>query len=318
MDDLSAILSAGILPFIGKNVATKGGFKSWIFDGTYSPAITEEGDLFLERVPVEQFSNAMSLDFERFSLSSLETYCVALSEQHEFGSASWPLLKLYYSSFFAAHAILRGRGAGVVNLEKSHADHLTQIIQIYGDPDHVFKSGSYLITTSIQGGIGRGELSVKLKRAPEKKGVHEAFWLMFSDYLVEQAEVAIVAGLPDSKEFLLSSMALRAALLEGGGGSSWMSSIRNRINYQHDFETWLPFRKGSEASIVSKFSRELPVNNHNLEISKRKSPILAFANISCHVANINFELGNYVADRSSKGGAFGQKWRRLKSQMKIA
>ena len=315
MDSFSAILCVNILPGIGQKVANSKGFKDWITSGSYVPKSFDDGSLLLERVNVDQFAQVVSFDYERFALASLESYFVASSERREYGAASWPLLKLYYSSFFAAHAILRSRGAAVVNLDRKQTCHLSDLLAIYGHHGFDLSSGTYMVSAEHQSGIDGGDLSIRLRSAPSGKGVHESFWLLFSEYLTDEANTSIQFGKADSREFLLYAENLRGALIDGHGSSSWLSSVRNKINYSQDYDAWMPYRRTSEAkAIASLLSKPAPYASH-LNVSKKRKPLEAFMNISCYMANMNLFIGNFVADRSNIGGGFGQRWRRLKSMI---
>jgi len=317
VQEFAAIYSSGLLPKLGEDVSTPGGVKQWVLDGTFVPTMEPDNQLRLNRVPIFQYASAISRDYERFALSGLETYIVSLSEHREYGAAGWPLLKLYYSAFFSAHALLRSRGAGLVNFEKRHTDHINNVLHIYEGTGSDVSPGAYLVSKQNSTSSSSGEVNITFAPAPSKKGVHEAFWIMFSKFIVSEATKSITEKAPDSSVFLAYATQLSAAILEGHGNSSWLSKIRNQINYQHEHETWMPMRKSAESSRLSKFASQAPLLSASLDIPKSKRPLESFANICCYISNLNIEVANRVSKRSTKGRAFGQQWRRLNALLKV-
>ena len=102
---------------------------------------------------------------------------------------------------------------------------------------------------------------------------------------------------------------------DGGSNGVWLSAIRNEINYQQKYETWFPLHRkcpSLEALNCNVYSESSSIR---LDNSKSRRPILAFVNITKYIANLSIEVANYVANRSTIGGAFGQKWRRFQEQI---
>ncbi|PJJ85678.1 hypothetical protein CLV77_0204 [Brevirhabdus pacifica] len=305
------------MPRLGEEVGLAGGIREWLKSGNFIPESDGNSSLVLSRVPTADYARAMASDFERFSLSSLETYIVATSENREFGAASWPFLKFYYSSFFAAHALLRARGSGVVNIERPQSDYINTILTTYSKDAPRMAPGTYFLNYLSGADLGSGEISVQLSPSPSKKGVHEAFWRIFATYIVEEAERAIKEEAADATTFLSYATNLKEAVLDGGGEASWLSMVRNKINYQHGYETWMPFRKGSEAKVISTAAKTSPLTSPCLDIKKSKKPLEAFLNISCYISNLNIGVSDRISKRSTGGKTFGQKWRRLNEQLKL-
>jgi hypothetical protein len=175
----------------------------------------------------------------------------------------------------------------------------------------------FWISTFKEPANGPGEFSILLK--PQDKrggGVHESFWKEFCAFLNEEAAAAVSGAAAGSSDFVAKADELSDAILKGGATGSWLSHVRNQINYQHGHDLWLPYRKSSEG-YQSLIRDGLPaIENARLDVSKTKKPIAAFVNVASYVTNLSNVVGDFTALRSSKGRAFGQKWRRLDQILK--
>lgn len=315
MADLLPSLANGILPRLGQEPAIEDGFRGWLIHGVYQLQVPGDSPAIeLASINLQELVRYVAFDFERFSLASRESFAIADTEAVAHNLAGWPLLKLYYSAFFAAHAILRSQGAGVVKLERRHATHLNSIINaVYSDQKNV-DPGIYLYSAVRARDTGR--VSIYLEPAPKGGGVHEDFWKQFCQFLEASAGQAIEEGAANAVEYFSGANEISAAIKEGGiGTGAWISGIRNDINYQHKHSVWFPLRKDGSALKVMKNLKLTESSAFRMDISKRKNPISAFANISSYLSCLSYEISEVVARRSTTGRSFGQKWRRILEQV---
>lgn len=309
VEDFARILHSGALPGLGRSVATEGGFKSWIIGGAYAPKISPSGELLLERVSVESFTRAVSFDYDRFALAAHESRVVALSEREKFGAVGWPILKQYYSAFFAAHAVMRSRGAGVVRIDNDQAKAITTTMQAYLGGSEKLSSGTYYYFISKGKNDASGETTVNFFRSNDGKGVHEGFWSTFIKYVEREASRAAQLGLPDNQDFISYSINLKQSIMSGE--TVWISKLRNEINYQHDYQSWMPITKKSISNrAIPKTSGDYK-SNARLDVSRSKEPIRSFFCVCCYISELNYLIADRVAKNSKAGGTFGQKWGRL-------
>ncbi len=317
MANLSTSLFLGLLPGLGANPAQKGGFQGWITSGSYRPrSLVSPLVLAFDDVTTAEFVPFVSYDFERFVLAAKEFCSIALLEHNAHNLAGWPLLKLYYASFFGAHAIMRSRGSGIVKLENRQSLYLTQILQAYDPSSPPLSPGIYHYSTAPDATLRPGQVCVTMKPAASGVGVHENFWKLFCDFLKDEAAKAVNQGAADSDLFAAGAIELSEAILKDApGGGVWFSTIRNEINYQHKHECWFPLGKKSPALAALKTNVHAASASIRLDGSKRTEPIFVFASVARYIATLSIEVANFVAKRSSAGGAFGQKWRRLQELM---
>lgn len=308
VEDFARILHASALPGLGRSPATRGGFKAWVISGAYAPKLFEQ-EFLLERVSVEAFTRAVAFDYERFALSSQESRIVALSEREQFGAVSWPLLKQYYSAFFAAHAIMRSRGAGVVRIDPHQAKAVTATMQAYLGGGAKVSSGTYYYTAGKGKDDMTGEITVRFSLSKDGKGVHEGFWGTFIKYLELEAERAASTGLPDNQDFVSFALDLKNSIMSGE--NAWISKIRNEINYHHEYQSWMPIAKSSASNKAIPRSSGNYGANSRLDICKTKEPIRSFFCVCCYLSDLNYHISNRIAKNSMAGGTFGQRWSRL-------
>lgn len=312
MSQFSDILQIGILPGLGMEPATEGGFQAWVSAATFVPSEpVDDLAAVLGRTASDRFVRAVNYDFERFSLAALETFSTALAEREKYPALGWPLLKVYYASFFAAHAIMRSRGAGVAKLDRPHMERLNELLDVYGISKHNLTPGMFVFGTSKGSSDAAGERTVSLRPDRPGRGVHEGFWIEFCTFMEAEAATAATRGDPDAGTFVSLAAELKDAVLSGAQGPVWLSAVRNQINYQHGFDVWFPSRKSSEA-YRSMDVAALP-RSSSVQVSTRKdkTPIKAFIHVASYISELCFDLSGHVAVGSTKGNAFGQKWRRL-------
>lgn len=116
MASLSSSLSREILPKLCQSAGKLDGIRGWLTNSAYQ--VSYGSEVLIENFLLDEFVSYIAYDYERFALASWESFCVADMESSRHRLAGWPLLKVYYSGFFAAHAIMRALGEAVVQLDR--------------------------------------------------------------------------------------------------------------------------------------------------------------------------------------------------------
>lgn len=176
-------------------------------------------------------------DLSRMASASFESiHSIAPTDAFD-KSCAWSAIRAYYAAFFSAHAILRMFGISCTQLDQPHTSYIAKV-------------ATYTNTstaTPIQG-LYKCEWN-------EKEGVlffnhiggsHETVWNEFSlallslrDKLLQPGAIGLITDLQEATTDLDK---MRAELSAGGcNGGNWLSAIRNRINYRHDFSLWYPY-----------------------------------------------------------------------------
>jgi len=310
--DIAPNIFSEILPRLGREPAKEEGFRDWVLSGVYQPLERVPGrSIELQRVSAAEFVPFVSYDFERFSLSSRESFLTADLEKANLNLTSWPLLKLYYSAFFAAHAVMRSLGCGVVKLESVHVTHLNAVLTAHNSSATPISSNMYIYKLLRTSSPAASYDSILLELAPRGAGVHDSFWKQFCVFLSEVADEAIKSRKPDASKFLAESNEVIDAIKGVNyGGRTWFSTVRNEVNYQHKYDTWYPMTRRSEALSALSSLKKMKSSAVRMDVIAAKKPLTAFVNVATFLACLNIEISELLAARSTQNRAFGQKWRR--------
>jgi len=288
--------------------------RTWLARGTYRPTTSSVRDnIILENISPAELVRYLSYDFERFALASLESFCMATAGAN--GSYAWPLLKLYYSAFFAAHAIMRAMGEGVAKLEREQANILETVVDL---------------NTGRSPGIAPGMYWFRLHQGPDQQlllslapqspgaGVHDSFWRTFDAFLRRRSEEATQRSTAEAALFVAGSAELSAFLRPRRGHSTvWFSSIRNEINYQHYHKTWLPDTSAKTLGVDLTTMSLITSSSVRLDASPERQPVPMFARLSQYLSCLSWEIAEHVAASSSAFRAFGSRWRALKQKLNL-
>jgi hypothetical protein len=315
MPDLLPSLTTLILPRLGQERALEGGIREWLGRGPYSPASSStNAKVVLENIDPAAFRDYLAFDHGRFALSSYESFRVVSIEASKYELLGWPTLKLYYSAFFAAHAIMRSLGAGVIKLEKKQVDTINEITLVTTGNAIGLVSGMFRYETVVD---PAGSQNLVLQPHSGGAGVHDSFWRYFSDFLSALASKAKAAKVADADSFLIGTNDLTARLgsFAPGGSRAWFAEMRNSINYQHDLGVWYPVPDASRRCLtiarLDTISSKLVMLNADLT----GNPYTAFVDFSRYLACLNCDIAEWLAARSTKTRAFGSQWRHLKLKM---
>jgi len=221
----------------------KDGVREWIRTGGYYFDNPTTPDSFSISIRDEtEFLTALASDINRFSLASFES-ASHVSRNAKFPkAAAWPLISSYYSGFFAAHGILRILGISCIHLDATLRDFLNGVADTTGMLHQPIKKGFYTFR------LTSATASLECERsAPASGGVHESFWETFANEM-EQLRESILLSTAQSAEknrLTYSKLGDLLAILKSDSHvrGTWLSSVRNRINYSHLMESWYPYRE---------------------------------------------------------------------------
>ena len=151
----------------------------------------------------------------------------------------WALVRSYYAAYYAAHSILRAFGSSCSYVDGRRASALRRVAVAHSISQPIngglyvttlHGAGSVLRMKSINGALG---------------GTHDRFWGVFLGRL-KDLEVGVMSGpLPsaDAQSVFMALTRLRDLLSDGqgsGGNGSWLSSVRNAVQYRHSLDVWFP------------------------------------------------------------------------------
>jgi hypothetical protein len=300
--DLIGNIKAISLPRLGQMPPIKGGVKQWLVNEPYFASLDTTGTIANLRISsFEKFIQYISYDYGRFALSSWESYYSSSLESERFNLVSWPLLKNYYAAFFAAHALMRATGGGVMRIEREQAVTISQIIALQTNTAYCLKSGTYQYELTES---SAGLVSMALYPHTSGSGVHEGFWRAFAEYLDNKSSAAIQQRNVGAADFV-AAVAELAPSIKG-----WFSARRNEINYQHAYGVWYPVVNSRSVNESLRNVRKFPSGSLDAG-SDKSSEIQRFVAVSRYLSCLNAELADYIAARSTSKNAFGVQWRKF-------
>lgn len=296
-----------LLPNLGLESQNRRNLHNWIQENRFSSVNNVDSVWYLEAYSTDELYAAFAPDFERFSFSSFETFSLAGLEVEKCNSTSWPLLKLYYSAFFAAHALTRATGHGHVNLNSKATNAVNAYISLMGGTS-LLKAGSYKVSVKEE----NSRVYLVLKPSNEGSGVHDSFWRYFCSYLDDLANYAVGDALPSASSFLRETNALKSCINDNGVSGVWFSATRNAINYRHEFDCWLPNGKKSQTRKLV-FPRLLgdPDSMEPL-LTERNSELVRLVQLSTYLASLNYHVILMVRNVAGGNASFSRKWKRLR------
>ncbi|EML1599020.1 hypothetical protein RVY52_003792 [Burkholderia cenocepacia] len=185
--------------------------------------------------------NFFSHEADRFASACFESLIFDDSHARIPKSLGWPLIKAYYSAFFATHALFRIHGWACTRiLPQTTALLNKEASALYQDAAKI-DGGLYFLTASNAGA------SLHLESMDSVKGgSHEALWAKLLPYLDELSSTVLTLG-EESEETqdLIALIDRFAKFIEKKGGAVWFTQIRNRLNYSHDYGVWYPYENST-------------------------------------------------------------------------
>jgi hypothetical protein len=179
-------------------------------------------------------SQIVAADCSRLSVAALQSVMESNRLAGDKFAIPWSLIKAYYAAFYAGHAIVRILGGGCCWLETSHVDRIRDGAQALGIvPPFRLDTGNYQCQVSNSG------TAFHWTRMSAGRGTHESFWHYFEVFVRSKAADVLTGSMvPADAQAAFSQL---SALLDLGAArrsSSWMSRVRNEIQYQFEHSVW--------------------------------------------------------------------------------
>lgn len=183
---------------------------------------------------------AYASDCSRLELASLETIHSINRIRGLPRSTAWLLVKYYYASYFAAHAILRMLGVSCSNIDGHQSAVINEVIDLYDMANGLkISSGTYrcVYESSTQ-------KLVCTRQTTDKGGSHQFLWTIFYEEMRRLSnKILSRSGVREDQQQVATKIdeLCEALCSNGNAGGGWLSSVRNKVNYQQDFGAWFPY-----------------------------------------------------------------------------
>ncbi|SRR5258708_8072292 len=247
--------------------------------------------------------SALAADCCRFSFASFQTVALVASEIMQRDNVAWSLVKLYYSAFYAGHVLIRIFGEGCSFFDRQHVARLTEIGAALGrersfniDPGLyrcVLKQNSTILECSkARGTVG---------------GAHEAFWGIFGNRVRVMSEAILTGSLvrTDAQAVFAQLDALND-IIRRRAGYSWLSAVRNDLQYRHHFGVWFPAQiRMNDRRILSRLAANWQRDPMHIDLDANRLGLLGeftscciFIIALCHAMLIRLDERSAVGARS--------------------
>jgi len=263
---------------------TVAGVESWLMTGAYtwlpSPAEFIQLDISGN---TDSLAEAFASEVARFSCAAYESLLDAAPGAHADQSLGWALVRYYYATFYAAHALLRVSGQSVIMMAAQTASTLNSIGGQYLGVSPGITEGLHLVQIDP---LSRSHVLIS-KIEASRRGSHEQMWKLFLALVVGlERQLILTQGQSHDAQVAVQILTeLRTQLCRRGkNNGAWLSSVRNDLNYQHGHGVWFPYRvtKRAANALMAKMQLWIPTTPYGYEISKVSDDLGYFVD-SCNV-----------------------------------
>jgi hypothetical protein len=219
-------------------------FKDWLVSGTYSVA-TLNWDAqrksvlgFTIQIHNEHdFYSPLANEINRWASACFESVEAINENPKRVHAIAWPLIQLYYSAFFGAHAICRSFGVICSQLESKQTAAVAK--QAKATLSHVAQpvNGFYALTF---------DTSLRTVTARLLDDSHADLWAEFNGLMSRLSTDVLITVAQSRVKMDASGLFgdINAILKQGGANKgNWLSRIRNQLNYQKSHGAWYPYKR---------------------------------------------------------------------------
>lgn len=211
------------------------GLQKWIESKKYTVSIN---DARIELHP-HSFDSALehwASDTIRLLSAGRETLSVIAKSKYAGKSIAWATIQAYYAAFYYAHAILRINRTSVTYTTTLNLLNLRRICDAFNlEVPFKLSTNQYIFSLHDQ------DKSILMAQKNDGDGTHESLWQEFITS-VRFASVQSRYNLPD---FEAELSALEGKIVGAAscsfGGSGYISSLRNQVQYTQLHGAWHPY-----------------------------------------------------------------------------
>ena len=273
--------------------------KTWFLNGDYEIDSASSASPFpIIRNATKSFEPTLAREVDRFLCAMAESYSELQPSSFASRSIGWSLIRAYYASYFAAHALLRMCGRCVTQIDGATSHTIMRSLRSTGTPPtwQIGTSQYFVKYDEIQ------QLLLFEDKHAAKGGSHQFVWKKFGELLEELISSSEIRGIAYQPEMLLfgriaDTLTMQQTLQE----YSWLSTVRNNVNYSFAHSVWFPFdgfNSNQSSRLISmlkcKSSQDDFMNrpNHLSELEK-------FCEASSFLVSFANSAANAIALRSS-------------------
>lgn len=286
------------------------------------PCIHESGHFDIVFYDINEVLSHYASDINRISCASLETIFRINSISNE-KSIGWDLIQYYYSGFYSAHSIMKILGFGLVSLD----DYAIKNIERKFFACHGFcktlSRGVYCFS------LDHNKKTASFYKNPKYDDNHKGLWKRFSDLLQvltgklvveknntnwvrirnkdEPVPLSIYHQLPQNyAQVLIERIESLLNVMNSFGNYNYFSSVRNKINYNHSYGVWYPYklynRQYDRISTMKDCCFKQPLDS--VFASREEIELIYFVKYLQFINCINFSILDDLLTRNSENKSF--------------
>lgn len=191
----------------------------------------------------EVFGEACIREAVRLGVVSFESAAQVDAIHADVRSCAWQFIKYYYAAFFAANGLMRLSGQACINLTALDCASINSWALAHGvggarDQDKL-NPGLFQLDFDAT-----STPTFTLRLHSGKGGVHIQFWSGFSTFLGGlRADIQRSPAPKAERDAAIADLNLLESELQRGGvtHASWLSEIRNAVNYRFEHGAWFPY-----------------------------------------------------------------------------
>lgn len=282
-------------------------FNDWIKEGKdyQIRSQVKEDEFFLDLNDRNLFLNPISKDCNRFCTAALESIIKIDNLEILPKSISWQLIKQYYSAFYSAHLILRFLGFSLSQFDSEGINKIKKIADLYGNLNGVNIQGGYYLVDYSDNSKSVNCKKIKIK---EDGGSHVALWKIFGEKIKFISIDSLIKNNSSEIQSITKQLDNLINNLEYVGSSnySWLSRIRNELNYKHLHGGWHPYslNKNDLDYIIRNLGAwKADISKIELENLTGKE-IIRFSNTCQFIIGLSKRISEDMSKRCSLGNSF--------------
>ena len=243
---------------------------------------------------------ALASDCSRLSCACFQTMISSAADIVERDNVAWTLIKVYYSAFYGGHAILRIFGNSCSFFDKHHTSRLLELGPAFGlGPEFRLEPGLYECV------LNENATAMKCTRARAGAGgAHESFWEIFGRKIGTLAEEIMRGPLvrADAQAVFAQIEELRT-ILKRRAGYSWLSGVRNDLQYRHQHGVWYPSApRARERDVLNSLLDQWSRNPMNIDLRRGRGGTLGdFVSACTFIVALCHTILVRIAERSTAG-----------------
>jgi hypothetical protein len=220
------------------------GSRSWTTDKLLQPANTTVTSVGANDVSLYVGNAKHSIQYfaheaDRFASASFESLLTGAKNMAYPRSTAWLLIRGYYAAFFSVHALMRLHGWACTRLTSANLKEINNGLSIFFPGSERLGAGLYLLKSES------GGRELRCQHLDSSiGGTHEILWSLLRGYLDEVSNIVLANPSPDGQVLVVAIYDF-LKLVDGYGGPKWFATVRNRLNYGHEYGAWFPYIKST-------------------------------------------------------------------------